>query len=63
MIERIRVSLWDIFTFFMTGLLAALVTSAFVAYAGTFSAPELASNLLLTPTKVDPVVKTESVAV
>ena len=33
MVEKIRVSLWDIFSFFLTGLLVALVIAAFfVAY-------------------------------
>ena len=35
MVEKIRVSLWDIFSFFLTGLLATLVLVAFfVAYGG-----------------------------
>lgn len=38
MVEKIRVSLWDIFSFFLTGLLAALVLAGFVV---VYSVPSL----------------------
>lgn len=45
MIEKVRVSLWDIFTFFMTGLLASLAAACVVLYADPRRAKELFSAL------------------
>ncbi len=45
MIEKIRVSLWDIFTFFLTGLLAASAFIAFLVYAGQVTAKEIIAEL------------------
>lgn len=37
MIEKIRVSLWDVFTFFLTGLFAAAMLTAILIYLGKLS--------------------------
>src|SRR5690606_24290269 len=37
MIEKIRVSLWDVFTFFLTGLFAAAMLTAILIYFGKLS--------------------------
>jgi hypothetical protein len=52
MIEKVRVSLWDIFTFFMTGLLASLAAAAFAVYAGPMTAMELLSGLAKVPASI-----------
>lgn len=52
MIEKVRVSLWDIFTFFMTGLLASLCVAALALYASVFSIRELSSCLSTIPASI-----------
>jgi hypothetical protein len=49
MIERIRVSLWDIFSFFLTGFLAAVVIMVVVILYGPLTPKELAEALLQVP--------------
>ncbi|TWI13521.1 hypothetical protein [Aerolutibacter ruishenii] len=56
MIEKVRVSLWDIFTFFMTGLLASAATTAFVVYVGPWTAGDLLSGLSKVPASITLVV-------
>lgn len=52
MIEKVRVSLWDIFTFFMTGLLASLAAAALVVYGGPLTTVELFSVLSKVPASI-----------
>lgn len=52
MIEKVRVSLWDIFTFFMTGFLASSAAAAFVVYVGPLTTLELFSGLSNVPASI-----------
>jgi hypothetical protein len=52
MIEKVRVSLWDIFTFFMTGLLAGLVTLAFLICGGANDISQVATLISTVPPSV-----------
>jgi len=52
MIERIRISLWDVFSFFLTGFLAAAAIVVLVVAYGPLSPRELADALVQVPAAV-----------
>ncbi len=52
MVEKIRVSLWDIFSFFLTGLLAALVLVAFFVAFGDVTVKELFNVISAFPASI-----------
>ncbi len=52
MVEKIRVSLWDIFSFFLTGLLLALVMTFFLMAHDVLSASALLDGLSKFPTAI-----------
>jgi|HigsolmetaAR206D_1030411.scaffolds.fasta_scaffold15913_2 hypothetical protein len=52
MVEKIRVSLWDIFSFFLTGLLATLVLTAFSVVYGGLTLKELFDALSTFPAAI-----------
>lgn len=52
MIEKVRVSLWDIFTFFLTGLLAALAASALLISYGLIDFSEVTKNISKIPSAI-----------
>jgi hypothetical protein len=52
MIEKVRVSLWDIFTFFMTGLLVSSTAAVFVVSAALLTTAELLSGLSTVPASI-----------
>ena len=52
MVEKIRISLWDIFSFFLTGLLATLVLVAFSVAYGSLTLKELFSGISILPTTI-----------
>jgi len=52
MVEKIRVSLWDIFTFFATGLLAALVALALLIYRGGLGLKDVVQVAVTVPATI-----------
>ena len=52
MIERIRVSLWDIFTFFMTGLLATIAACSLIIAYNLISPDDLVSYISKLPAAI-----------
>ena len=52
MVEKIRVSLWDIFSFFLTGLLACAIGAVFVAVLDALLFSKLIDRLVSIPSAV-----------